>query len=1142
MMPLLRMASSWLVGVLTLVASAFSQAEDIDMFIGGATASGGLPNVIILLDNTTNWSRASQQWPSPNGSNYKQGESEIEAVRLALDGLDGKVNIGLMAYTTGSGNHDGSYVRFALRPLDAANREALEAKLIYMRANYSSSDEAHAANTPYGNLMGDVYNYLAGKDQSNNGTGTLANKADLAAYNGVATPAYSRFSTPLTAASSCVKTYLIFISNPNQNGPASDKDNGSSQALLAAYAEAQSYFGVDNMLPDRLANGQGGSTALPISKSTTTTTSSNLVDLGYTENQCYVSAAACVTAQSQEGGLCAGVEGCSCSTPVDTGSCPDGQSEYMVQGMFSETTVEGTGLADATIGAAWNFDDWAKFLNRYGVPIRYQEEGETKTLYMPVTTYTIDVFNAQQNAEHTGLMLSAAQVGGGKYFAARSQEEIVRAIKKAMSEILSANTTFAAVALPLSATNRAQNENQVFIGMFRPDGEGLPRWYGNLKRYQIALINGKAELADVNSESAVNPLTDFPTECATSFWSRDSGNYWEELHEADRLTAPYPRGSCLDTSNSPWSDAPDGPFVEKGGAAQMLRNYPDVASPNIAARNVKTIGGTDATGLTAFNTSFSGSVTGGEEVIRFIRGEEATDAGTVARHDIHGDVVHSRPLPINFGGTTGIRVFYGTNDGLFRAINAASGMESWAFVAPEHFSKLNRLKINSPRLPGASSEYPIAPKGYFFDGAIGSHLEYGENNEVSRAYIYPTMRRGGRMVYAFDVTTPDSPRLLWRVGCSTAGCTWNGDDFSDIGQTWSMPRATKLRGINLDTSVSPPVEKPVVIFGGGYDACEDDDKTASLASTCTSAAKGRVVYVLDAATGEQVMSFKHANMGGVIADISLADTNHDGIMDYAYAVDLSGNVWRMSFTDALAIATADERLTRIAYTADSSNPRKFFNAPSVLPYQGKVYLAFGSGNRERPLPANYPYREDVEDRYYVFLDDPADRAAYNLDDVRAMYDYTDPSTCEDAGVYGATAMRGWFMGLPGRGEQVVTTSVIAGGAVNFNTYRPNTSEAGMCKPGVATSYQVNLFNASGAIGATSGAACGGERSIEIEGGSMPIAPTFGTVEARDPSCTGESCDEVVTFCIGCQGLSPIEIEPNIDQVRQRTYWSSDADR
>ncbi len=92
------------------------------------------------------------------------------------------------------------------------------------------------------------------------------------------------------------------------------------------------------------------------------------------------------------------------------------------------------------------------------------------------------------------------------------------------------------------------------------------------------------------------------------------------------------------------------------------------------------------------------------------------------------------------------------------------------------------------------------------------------------AYIYPTQRRGGRMVYALDVTDPDeTPDLLWRVGCpnlgNDTGCTTG---FTDIGQTWSMPVGGYVEGY-VDGDDNP---KHIVAFGGGFDDCLNEDAAA----------------------------------------------------------------------------------------------------------------------------------------------------------------------------------------------------------------------------------------------------------------------------------------------------------------------------
>lgn len=1026
-----------------------AKAEDIDIFVRGGAADSSLPNVIFLLDNTSNWARQSQKWPG----GLTQGQSEVQAIRSALAGQTDKLNVGLMEFTTqGTNNENGAFVRFALQKLTASSQSALNSKLDAIYAGINSPDEQHSANTPYGNLIYDVYNYLGGFQQSQTppGAGTVSNKgfttADASGYS----TAYSTFRSPLTSDSLCAKTFLIFISNPNNNGPTPDSATNSS-ALKALYAKVSA-------TPAKLAGDSSG-TALPIPLFTTKTDAAG------------------------------------------------------------NTIVEPTGAVNATSGAAWNLDDWTKFLYNYGVPVQaLNENGESVTQRVPVVTYAIDVFNAQQNADHTGLMLSASKgVGGGNYFAARSQEELSKALNSALSDILSLSSTFAAVSLPLSATNRAQQENQVFIGMFRPDQQTKPRWFGNLKRYQVGLSGGTPVLTDSIGQQAVNPLTGFFAECARSYWSTDSGNYWEGLG-----ISPAPLSQCKSNPFNVWSDLPDGPFVEKGGAAQVARNS------NITNRSILTVSGSGLAEMTAntFRDSDVDSTVTKDTLFNYLKGgiagvgETKPDTSN-GRPSIHGDVIHSRPQPINYGGTTGTVIYYGGNDGLFRAVSAADGTEKWTFLAPEHYSRIKRLYANSPLVifPNQTiGTTPVAPKDYFFDGTAGQIVQYNSNNQVDLAYIYPTMRRGGRMIYAFDVTSPSKPKLLWRRGCpdltSNTGCD---TDFGEMGQTWSTPHGAKLGGYTTNS---------VVIFGAGYDSCLDPDQ---ISFNCSSA-KGKGVYVLDAVTGDKLNFF--ATDAPVVADVNLLDLNFDGDADFAYVADAAGNLYRINFVSPGTLAPLAKTawtMTKIAFTHDAG--RRFLNEPSVAAYKDSVYVALGSGNRERPLISNYPYVQDVDDRFYVFLDTPGSANANNslmaVDlDGSLMNDATPAPACTAPGVFpGVGDKRGWYMSLPGRGEQIVNPAIIGGGEVLFNSYQPGGAKVGMCtRPGIATGYQMSLFN---------GSSCDRDRSVVITGGGMPIAPTLSTVVADD---------KVITICIGCAGMPPIQIKPTTDETRKRVYWNTDVDR
>lgn len=699
--------------------------EDIDIFVGGTGGQADKPRILFVLDNTANWSRNSQHWQPQD---TKQGQAEVRAIKSSLVGLTDKIHAGLMMYRTIEPNIDAGYVRHALKLLDSTNLdcsipESLCSRLESIALNIETPVEKRPANPKYGHLMHDVYNYLAGADSLLLGNGTPSTLADESGYQ----TTYSRFGSPLTSANVCSDTYLVLVTNPQSNGPTTD-DSSNSTALASLVTSVGGTY-------DKLA-GQSAGTPLPLPLFVENKTSESFS--AYSE-ACYKNETDCNKNCANEG-----YTKCTCDKNKTEACASD--SRYWIDGTIEKIELVPTGQYNLTKGVSWNLDDWSKFLYTHGVQIPGASTSDPRSR---VITYTIDVFNKQQNVDHTSLMMSAARVGGGAYFAARNQDELEAALDTIISEIISVNSTFASASLPISATNRAQNENQVFIGMFRPEPDALPRWFGNLKRYQLTFFDGVLDLADKDKQRAINTQTGFVAECATSFWTTDSVDYW-----SGKGVVPDPRSLCRSVTQ-PYSDAPDGPFVEKGAAGQRLR-------ASVADRTVYTRTSSGTT-LTLFSTSSSNLAS---DLVSYTLGFGAD--GSTARPSIHGDVVHSRPLPVNYGGTTGVTVFYGANDGTFRAVDAITGNERWAFIAPEHFEneeKLRRLMTNSPKVAypnqTQTEDNPLQPKDYFFDGSIGQIIRYGDDNRLSSAWIYPTMRRGGRMVYAFNVTNPDSPSLMW---------------------------------------------------------------------------------------------------------------------------------------------------------------------------------------------------------------------------------------------------------------------------------------------------------------------------------------------------------------------------------------------
>jgi type IV pilus assembly protein PilY1 len=1045
-------------------------AEDIDLFTSPPASAATAPNILIVLDNSANWSRNDQAWPVG-----KQGQAELYALRTLLNDsstVNTNINLGLMMFGSGS-PADGGYVRFHVRNMTDTNRAALR-ELIgtdtdpnfggaacpagnnslngtpnCILANYDTPREkVNSASTNYSGALMDVFKYFGGyTDPKHANTDTSPNPPNVLAWNKFGRQKYSvldskmdpasytgsganaQYKPPINAdgSNSCAKNYVVFIGN---GYPSSDADPS------------------------------------------------------------------------------------------------------LLTGIFGDATVPPP-IGNKSNRAA----NWAKYLSTTDV--------NELTGKQSVQIYTIDVFNAKPDANQTALLRAMAKFGGTGdrgYFEAKSQQAILDALKQIVVEIQSVNSVFASASLPINATNRTQNENQVFIGMFRPDPDANPRWYGNLKQYQVAMFgtgaSASAQLADVNGNVAVSAATGFIQACATSFWTTDSGTYWN-------FSSPS-AGSCTSTAFSPYSDSPDGGVVEKGGAAEFLRrgNGVGTTAPFTVNRTMLTCATAPCTGLVPFNTSSvaaadtgAASSTENTDIVNFTFGQDVNDENgdgnkTEPRPSIHNDIVHSRPLPINFGGSRGVELFYGTNDGAFRAVNGKTGKELWSFVAPEHKGKLKRLFKNSPFVayPNLPVSLGATAKDYFFDGSSGVY----QNADNSKVWIFPTMRRGGRMVYAFDISSSGSPVFKWSRGCSSvaddSNCT---SGMSQIGLTFSTPQVAFIKGYNSGSS-------PVIIMGGGYDKCEDTDVAVT---TCGGSNKGNVVYIFDANTGAVLASFATAR--AVPADVTLIDRDFDGKVDVAYVLDIGGSLYRIDFTDPATVNPRTQgawTMTKIAQTSGSN--RKFLFGPSALAAVDKIYLAFGSGDRERPLITNYPYRTPVQNRFYMFIDSfPSTGGVVDLDG-GTLANFTTPTSC---GTTLPDTSNGWFMDLTaGRGEQTVTSSVIFGGTIFFSTNRPITAAPGTCAPnlGEANGYALNLLNASGVIG--TGTTCGGARSGIFTGGGIPPSPVVGTVPVKQADGTYKP----IAVLIGGIDLqtgtgSPIGAQkPNvpIKQIRQRMYWYPEGDK
>jgi type IV pilus assembly protein PilY1 len=569
-------------------------------------------------------------------------------------------------------------------------------------------------------------------------------------------------------------------------------------------------------------------------------------------------------------------------------------------------------------------------------------------------------------------------------------------------------------------------------------------------------------------------------------------------------------------------------------------------------------------------------------LINWVRGEDNAGGepspgnGINIRPSVHGDVLHSRPAVVAYPTQTNpsaIVVFYGANDGTFRAINGNQagnigtvppGGELWSFIPPEFFGKLGRLYFNSPVIKLSSTSNailpPPEPKNYFFDGSIGVFQDL-DNNKV---YLYITARRGGRLVYAVDVSDPLVPKFMWKRTNTDADTR-----FAELGQTWSQPKVALVKGY----------ANPVLIFGGGYDPGQD-------AEPPTAATMGRAIYILDALTGNIVWSAKGGGSTNecignpcqladmiypIPSDVTLVDRNtvdESGFIDRIYVPDLGGNVWRVDLEPAGGNTPDQWQVTKLAAVGGTgTTKRKIFFPPDVVTTTNFDSVMFATGDREHPTINQQSV--NIVNRFYMIKDTKVGNDAAGWTTVT---DSTS-STANNAptGLFNASpilptsasseptqpgpvfdpsdpAFNGFYITLQNavatkaadgtitygpaieNGEKSVNSPTTVGGFTFFGTNAPIPPDPTICQAnlGTARGYRIDFLT-------------GESKFVVFDGGGLPPSPVAGVVIVDGVSVPfligggnpgGTNPDD--KSAIGGQE-PPIPIVP----IRSRTYWYRD---
>lgn len=805
-----------------------------------------------------------------------------------------------------------------------------------------------------------------------------------------------------------------------------------------------------------------------------------------------------------------------------------------------------------------------------------------------VTTYTIG-FGSGISTDGKTLLQTTASNGGGKYYAADDANQLVTAFQSALTEIFQTNASFSSPSLSVNAFNRLFNNDDVFFALFKPSGS--VNWDGNTKKFKLC-----------NTADTTTYKCTFGT-----------------VIDKDGKNAIGADGKIMDTAKSYWGTAADGANITYGGAGAQI--------PSSATRNLYTYRGTYSSMTATVGTQVkavvgnalydavitdptvlglpAGSTTAQvDELVNWMLSRDSYDnwTRTVDKYEDNSnksftddrwafaDPLHSRPIAVTFGAelTAGkpdptkpiTKLFVGTNDGVVRMLSNDSGKEEWAFIVKEKLADQYNLSQN----PDGAHVYGVdaTPTFWINDKDGDGVIESGD-----KVYMYIGMRRGGRNIYAFDVTPSTTmtsktdtvtPKLMWVIEGGTG-------DYAKLGQTWSRPllAPVRLKCTGGGCGTGDSVTTPVLVFAGGYD--EDQDNTIVPPADDM----GNAIYVVNPSTGNRLWwassdagaSLTLAGMDySMPSDLTLMDSNADGAVDRIYVGDMGGQLWRIDLgtqLDAVGSAkgyvfadvgcSGDTRANNCAATTNQ-NRRKFFYPPEIAQVKDPDFsstslydmVAVGSGNREDPLDlltTNLTTgREAVHNRIYAFRDynyktgAPASTPTPLTDNATGgnLYD----ATANKLGTLTGAALKteidtkvkvskGWYIDLreptaitlPNGlttawvGEKVLAKIVIFGGVLFASTYVPaNTvTQTTTCQAseGEARVYQMNYLDATPVLDFTGD---GTKDRYKKVGGGIPSEVV---IVIREGGTTG-----LVGTSGGAGGVTPPNITP-----WDKTYWYED---
>lgn len=428
-----------------------------------------------------------------------------------------------------------------------------------------------------------------------------------------------------------------------------------------------------------------------------------------------------------------------------------------------------------------------------------------------------------------------------------------------------------------------------------------------------------------------------------------------------------------------------------------------------------------------------------------------------------GDIVHSSPAyvakPSNFYRDTiaipkysdfktaqasrAAMVYVGANDGMLHAFDALTGEERFAYIP----------SVLIPHLPLLTSANYL--HRYYVDGTPTAVDAVVGGNWMT--VLAGGLRAGGKAIYALDITDPGSMgsesnvanRILFEYDEAADKNLFvqNANrDKSYLGYTFSQPAVVKLND-----------GKWALLFGNGY---QSEAGEAALyviylrKLSATSPWSTSDVRIIKTGAGPLVQGNgrnQTITLNG-LSEIAPVDKNDDGTVDWVYAGDLLGNLWKFDLTasspSSWGVAKQNNIAKPLFVARDANNNYQPITArPEVARVNASQYQVYVGTGKYFELGDN-ALASIGQNTFYAIKDDGAalDLRRTSL----AQQTYTYISNGQTAQAYRTvsqvtptSSQYGWYLDLDKDvGEMVIDRALLRRGRIYFATLLPNVDQCG----------------------------------------------------------------------------------------------------